>query len=186
MITNHDRARWFGASDTSTIMGNYTSDTFKKWWLEKLDLNKNTFTNKSMKTGTAFEHKILEQFPGIEMDKQITIPELCLRVNYDGTYPDEIIEVKTYRYDKGFKTSKAYMEQVQVEMFAAKIYKSKIAVYGLTEADYKNYFIEIDLDRLSEHPITYDEDFINRWLERIKYLCVCLNIGKMPRKEEVE
>ena len=36
MIHNHDRSGWFGASDTSTIMGNWATETFRKWWLEKL------------------------------------------------------------------------------------------------------------------------------------------------------
>ena len=185
MITNQDRSGWFGASDISYIMGNFETATFKKWWLEKLDLNKNSFTNKVMRTGTNFEHKILDQFPEIEMDKQILIPELHLRVNYDGTYPDEIIEVKTYNYEKSFKVSKAYKEQVQVEMFAAKIYKAQIAAYGLTEGDYANYFAEIEPERLSHHPIEYDLEFIEKWLIRIKYLGECLTAGKMPRMEEL-
>ncbi len=56
MISNHDRSGWFGASDTATIMGNYNTATFKKWWLEKMGIRQSTFTNKAMKAGTHYEH----------------------------------------------------------------------------------------------------------------------------------
>ena len=51
MIHNHDRSGWFGASDTSTIMGNWETETFRKWWLEKLGLRENRFHTPAMSIG---------------------------------------------------------------------------------------------------------------------------------------
>ena len=60
MISSQDRSFYIGASDTSMVVGNWNTKTFEKWWLEKLGLNKNDFTNEAMQTGTNYEHKILE------------------------------------------------------------------------------------------------------------------------------
>lgn len=62
MIHNHDRSGWFGASDTSTIMGNWATETFRKWWLEKLGLRENRFHTPAMQAGTAYEHRIWSAF----------------------------------------------------------------------------------------------------------------------------
>lgn len=48
MIHDQDRSGWFGASDTGIIMRRWDTDTFYKWWLEKLGLEKSTYTNKYM------------------------------------------------------------------------------------------------------------------------------------------
>lgn len=48
MIRNHDRSGWFGASDTATIMGNWNTDTFRRWWLVKLGVRKDRFVTPSM------------------------------------------------------------------------------------------------------------------------------------------
>ncbi len=180
MISNHDRSGWFGASDTATIMGNYNTATFKKWWLEKMGIRQSTFSNKAMKAGTHYEHKILDTIPGITKDRQIIIPELHLRVNLDGETETVIHEVKTYKADK-FKLSKAYKQQVLVQMFASGKKLAQIDAYRLTDADYLNYFNEIDKERLSEHPIEYDEEFIEQYLIKLKYLCECLEKGVMPK-----
>ena len=39
MIADQDRSGWFGASDTSYVMGNWHTKTFKDWWLKKMGLN---------------------------------------------------------------------------------------------------------------------------------------------------
>lgn len=180
MITDKDRSYWFGASDTSKIMGNYDTKTFKKWWLEKLGLRRSTFESKAMKTGTHYEHKILDTIPNIKKDRQIFICCLRLRVNLDGETEDTIYEVKTHISDT-FKLVKSYRQQVQVQMFATGKRRAYIVAYKLTESDYKNYFNKIDLERITYHQINYDEDFINEYLEKLKYLCECLRKGKMPK-----
>ena len=53
MIRDHDRSGWFGASDTATIMGSWGTKTFRRFWLQKLGLNRDHFTNLEMETGTA-------------------------------------------------------------------------------------------------------------------------------------
>ena len=159
MIADKDRSGWFGASDTATIMGNYGTATFKNWWLEKMGLHTNSVNTKAMKAGTAYEHKILDTIPNVVKDRQIIIPELRLRVNLDGETDDTIHEVKTHK-DTEFKPPKKYIQQVNVQMFASGKRKAQIDAYRLTEADYLNYFNEIDLDRLTIHPVAYDEEFI--------------------------
>jgi len=178
MITNKDRSGWFGASDTNYIVGNYQTETFKKWWLEKLGLRQSTINTKAMQAGTYFEHRILDTIPGVIKDRQITIPELRLRVNLDGE-TDIIHEVKTHKIENPYKVPIGHKRQVLVQMYVAQK-EAEILSYGLTENDYKNYFNEIDPDRLQHHRIEYDEDFITEYLERLKYLNKCLREGRMP------
>jgi hypothetical protein len=191
MITNKDRSGWFGASDTSMVVGNWETASFKQWWLVKLGLAESTLQTKAMKVGNAFEHKILETIPGVEMDKQILIPELHLRVNLDGNTEKTIHEVKTYKRDK-FKVSAAYRNQAQVEMYAFLLESGfvpdlEIVAYQLTPEDYLNYFNPIDPNRLSHIPIPYDVSFIkDRYLPRLRYLGKCLEEGRMPKHEQIQ
>lgn len=186
MIASKDRSNYFGASDTKYIVGNWNTKTFEKWWLIKLGLHQSNFTNESMLAGTNFEHKILDslEIENLEKDKQIIINKL--RVNLDGNTDKKIYEVKTYRYENGFKVPKDYKNQVLVQMYASNIKEACIVVYGLIDSDYKNYFNEIDNERLSFHEIEYDEYFIDEvYLPRLNYLTKCLINGQMPNESEM-
>lgn len=178
MITDKDRSWWFGASDASFVVGNYNTSTFKKWWLEKMGLRTNHIHTKAMSAGTYYEHKILDTIPGVVKDRQILIPELHLRVNLDGE-TDIIHECKTHGKEL-FKPSKSNIQQVNVQMFAAKK-DSEIIAYKLNKEDYKNYFNEIDESRITHHKIEYDDKFISLFLNRLEYLCDCLDKGVMPK-----
>lgn len=185
MITDNDRSGWFGASDTAYIMGNWNTKTFKKWWLTKLGLNCDNFTTRAMNAGTYYEHAILDHIGAPRKDEQIIIPELRLRVNLDGDAPRHIYEVKTHKAEKPFKVSKAYLQQVRVQMFAKKSIEgcmpiAEIISYGLLEEDYKNFFNDIDPNRLQRHPIEYDTAFIEAYLPRIEYLLECMVKGVFP------
>jgi hypothetical protein len=181
MISNHDRSGWFGASDIDYIVGNWKTKSFLKWWEQKLGLNTSHFSNRSMNAGTNKEHQILEYLGIPYMDKQIKIPSLKLRVNLDGNTVDEIHEVKTYAWEKGFKVPLKYKRQIWVQMYVTGWRKAYIQAYGLKEEDYKNYFLPIDKDRLQTIPIEYNEDFIqNEFLPKIKYLAKCLEEGCLP------
>lgn len=180
MISNKDRSGWFGASDTSYIVGNWETKTFKNWWLEKLGLRQNTLETKAMKCGNAFEHKILDCL-NCRKDHQILIPELRLRVNYDGDKDSTIYEVKTFRADKTFKVSKAYWRQAQVEMFAMGTESLFILAYPLGEQEYRNYFTPIDIEKIQYHRVEFDREFIeNEYLPKLKILCECLEKGGAP------
>lgn len=189
MIADKNRAFWIGASDTSFVVGNWETATFKKWWLEKLGLRSNTIETKPMKCGNAYEGKILNVIC-CEKDKQLLFPELSLRINYDGTIAQtHIYEVKTHKEEKVFKVSKAYWRQAQVEMFGfylnyGEIPKMKIVSYGLSEREYANYFSDIDPNKIKLHDIEYDSDFINGiYLPRLKIIHDCIINEKMPIKE---
>lgn len=184
MIQNQDRSNYIGASDTSYVVGNWTTKSFENWWLEKIGIYKNNFSNEATKAGNNYEHKILEalEFKDLEMDKQIIIDRL--RVNLDGNTKTCIYEVKTHNSEKEFKVSKAYWRQAQVEMYASNIHKLYIVSYDLIEKDYNNYFNKIDKERLNLHEIEYDENFIqNEYLPKLKILTNCLKQGKFPKGE---
>lgn len=187
MINNKDRSGYIGASDTKFVVGNWGTKTFKKWWLEKLGLSNNNFNTKYTLAGTNYEHKIIEalNIPLIEKDKQIIVGKL--RVNLDANTEKKIHEIKTYAYKSGFdlKKHKDYINQVQVQMYVSNIHKAEIDAYGLLEEDYRNYFNDIDKERLSIHEIEYDEKWIKEvYLPREQYLEECLSLGKMPSQEE--
>lgn len=182
MIASQDRSGYLGASDVSFIVGNWKTATFEKWWMQKVGINRDHFDNKYTLAGTHYEHRILVSL-GIpmELDKQIILEDLKLRVNLDGNDTDTIYECKTYKLEKGFKLPKKYIEQVQVQMFASGLRKAKIIAYGLEEKDYDNYFNPIDPSRRSEFDIAYDERWINEvFLPKLKYLAGCLKEGRFP------
>jgi hypothetical protein len=182
MIADKDRSEFFGASETEKIVGNWNTATFEKWWMQKIGINQDHFYNKYTLAGTHYEHRILESLDiPMELDKQIIIEDLRLRVNLDGNDTDTIYECKTYNLEKGFKLPKKYVQQVQVQMFASGLRKAKIIAYGLTEADYDNFFHPIVPERRSEFIIEYDEKWINEvYLPKLKYLAECLKEGRFP------
>ena len=104
-----------------------------------------------------------------------------LRVNLDGNTNSCIYEVKTHKEEKEFKVSKQYWRQAQVEMYASGIHNLYIVAYALQENDYKNFFNEIDTDRIQKIKVDYDEDFIqNEYLPRLEILTKCLKEGVFP------
>lgn len=188
MIASKDRGYYFGASDVSNIIGKWTSDTWTKWWLQKLSINTDNFENVYTLAGTHFEHRILESL-GIpmEFDKQVILEDFRLRVNLDGNTDDCIYECKTYKAEKPFKVPLKYKRQVWVQMYGSKIGKAYIVAYGLTENDYLNYLAPLDDNRLDLFPIEYDKAFIEqKYLPRLKYLAHCLNDGIFPTEEDYE
>ena len=183
MIKDHDRRYWIGASDTSMVMGNWTTPTWEKWYRKKLALNKDRFETEAMKVGSVFEHKILEFIKAPTWDLQVTIPEWGLRVNYDGTGDNMIWEVKTHSIP--FKVTKAYWQQAQVEMIAwtrafGILPKLEIVAYLVTEEDYKNFFTAIEEKRIERFPVEYDPKFAEEYLERLKHLNGAIRKGVMP------
>ena len=84
MISDNDRSGFFGASDTSYIMGNWNTKTFKKWWMAKLGIDTSHYTSVAMNAGTYYEHGVLDVIGSPRKDHQIIIPEYKLRINLDG------------------------------------------------------------------------------------------------------
>lgn len=185
MIASKDRSGYIGASDTSYVMGNWNTKTFEKWWRVKQGLTVNDFTNDAMQAGTAYEHEILDalNIQGLEKDKQIIKGRL--RVNLDGNTNTKIYEVKTHNAEKVFKVSAAYRRQVNVEMYGSGIREACIVAYALQEEDYRNYYREIDLERISYHTIVYDEEFIGKYEPRMLYLSECLEKGLFPKEGDL-
>ena len=184
MIHNHDRSGWFGASDTATIMGNWKTKTFSKWWLVKMGVDKSHFNSIQMQTGTALEHRILEHIGITKMDRQIRIHTILLQVNLDGEDRNEVTEVKTYSGER-FHVTKPYWMQSQVEM-AVTGKRLRIAAYRVTEDDYRNWFLPIDPERLSFHPVHFDEEWVeSQYLPRLRYLAMCLRKGAFPNEADL-
>ena len=66
-------------------------------------------------------------------------------------------------------------------MFGSGIHDADIVAYGLVEEDYDNFFREIDPLRLKEHPIVYDQKWIETvYLPRLRVLADCLKKGVFP------
>jgi hypothetical protein len=188
LIDSKDRSGWIGASDTDRVVGSFDTKTFIDWWLSKEGVTSNNFESAEMNAGTHWEHRILEYVrDDMEMDKQILLPELRLRVNLDGNTEDCIYECKTYKANKPFKVPLKYKRQVWVQMYGSKIGKAYIVAYGLTENDYMNYLAPLDDNRLDLFPIEYDKAFIEqKYLPRLRYLAHCLDDGIFPTEEDYE
>lgn len=178
MIKSKDRSGWIGASDTAMVMGNWQTETFRRWWLVKLGVREDNYTTLAMMTGTHYEHRILEHIGVRRMDRQIKIRRLRLRVNLDGE-TDIIHEVKTYGGPK-FKVTKPYWMQAQVEMFAAQK-PLEIVAYHLEPEDYRNWMRGVEDGRLSRHPVEYDQEWIKmQYLPRLRVLVKYLKRGAWP------
>ena len=188
MIKNHDRSKWFGASDTHYIMGKWTSKTFCKWWCVKLGLLKNGFQTKATLAGTHYEHKIAGEIAKIKgeklkLDRQFKVRKLRLRVNLDAETKDTICEIKTFKACDNWKLPESYKMQVRVQgYFAHK--KCEIWAYPMTKEHYRNYFLEIEPSKLLKFEVEQDDDFIAEYIKRVEYLAKCLKIGKMPDENE--
>ena len=188
MIANKDRSNYIGASDTKYVIGNWNTKTFENWWLKKIGIDNSNINNKYTMAGTYYEHKIIDSLniKNLIKDTQIIIGRL--RVNLDANNDEEIHEIKTYQYEKGFDINKHkdYINQVQVQMYASNIHKAYIDAYGLLENEYDNYFIEIDKNRLMQFEIIYDENWINKiYLPRYKTLEYCLINGIFPNERMI-
>jgi hypothetical protein len=182
MIASKDRSGWFGASDVDKIVGNWNTKTWMDWWLVKIGVARNNIETVAMNAGTHKEHQILEYVsPLMRMDKQILIEDLRLRINLDGNVGKHIYEVKTHSAEKIFKPSKKHIQQVMVQMYGFETREADVVSYGLTEDDYKNYFLPIDHERLKFHPVAYDERWIETvFLPKITHLAKCLKEGRLP------
>lgn len=191
VISSQDRHGWFGASDTSYIMGNWKTKSFQNWWFTKLGITTNNFRNVAMNAGTYYEHAILDVIGVPRKDHQIIVPQYGLRVNLDGDGIGRIDEVKTYNFEKGFKVTKGYWQQVQVQIFAKRCEEfdcptANIWAYGLMPEDYNNFFNPIDPKRLKAYPIEEDRKFINDYLVKLSYLKKCLEKGVMPNEADTK
>lgn len=177
------------------VVGNWKTETFRKWWQTKLGLDlRERYDTIYTLAGTHYEHAILDAIPRVVKDKQIIIPELALRVNYDGIIEGSTIvikEVKTHKEDKEFKVTKAYWRQAQIEMFVAEKYYKRpvrldIVSYPMSEKHYKNYFLKIDKELIKETPVEIDPAFIGEYLSKLKYLKHCMEIGAFPTEDGYE
>lgn len=192
MITNHDRSRWFGASDTATIMGNWETKTFAKWWLSKLGLAQNTYHSIAMDTGNIMEHAIIDEVArqtGYRIRKgrrPLYSPLLRLRVNYDGLCSQCVVEIKTAK--RMFETvPKNYWQQCQVLMYRTRRERCELWAYEVTEDDYAApYFARIDPARLRRFTIAYDPAWIqNDYLPRLRVLARALRRREFPNADTI-
>ena len=199
MISNQNRAGYFGASDVKFIMDtDFNTKTFENWWDIKTGKSDKHITNDAMIRGTLYEHPIMQTFGdlygiNLELDKQIILEDLKLRVNLDANTSDTIYECKTHKLQNigSWQMPKQYIDQVRVQMFAFNMNKAFIVDYLVKDADIdaaKNGFVlPISSDRLNVTPIYQDMNWINnQFLPRLKYLAYCLTENQYPSEAELE
>lgn len=195
MIHNMDRSGYFGASDCSKVMSkSRSSKTWKLWWDSKLGAPTDHYDTKYTLAGNKYEHPILLTIDeNMQLDGQIILEKLKLRVNYDGYIDGHLYEIKTHNISKEFDLSNAYWMQCQVEMY---VYKQMHKQWFLPEfkdltlvsyALYDNEYdvdeneIVIDKDRLIYHTVKYDKAWITgEYLPKVKELAKALKKGKVP------
>lgn len=182
MIRNQDRSGWFGASDTATIMGNWDTKTFARWWAVKLGVFQDHVATPYMEFGNLAEHSIIDAYDkAIHKGKTpIYLPRWRIRVNLDGWKHDYVVEVKTSK-NQMKKLPKSYWQQTQVEMMAAKKKKALVIVYHTIPEEYSRpYYLDVDKKRLHTFWTQKDNSFLLEYLGRIRYLKDCLIRGTYP------
>lgn len=189
MLKNLDRSKWIGGSETHYIMGNWSTKTFMQYWLLKLGIQDNKFSNVYTMAGNAYERRIAQSL-GLKMkfDRCVKISKLRLRVNLDSETKDCIYEIKTHKaIEKQWQPPINYWQQCQVQMFATGKHKCKLVAYPMEEENYDNFFLEVDKNKVEVFEIVYDEHWIQtEYLPRLVYLAECLKKRKTPNKEEFE
>ena len=187
MLKNLDRSRWIGGSETHYVMSNWQTKTFMQFWLLKLGIQDNKFSNVYTMAGNAYERRIAQSL-GFKMkfDRCVKIPKLRLRVNLDSETNDCIYEIKTHKAtEKKWELPKNYWQQCQVQMFATGKHKCKLVAYPMEEENYDNFFLEVDKDKVEVFEIAYDEHWIQtEYLPRLMYLAECLKKRKTPNMRE--
>lgn len=188
MIASQDRSYYIGASDVDKVIGNWKTETWLKWWMQKLGINNDHFNNVYTLAGTHFEHRILESLGLLlEFDKQFINEELRLRVNLDANTEDCNYECKTTKEDINlFKPPKKYINQTQVQMYGSGIHHTKLVVYQLVEEDYDNFLRPIDPRRRRIIDIPYDDKWVNGvYLPKHLILRDCLVKGVLPNENYI-
>ena len=184
MIRDRSRSGWVGASDTHALMSSWDSKTFATFMLEKLGLLEKGFSSRRMAAGTFWERRILDAVDVRKRDRQIRCRRLRLRVNLDGEDTSTVFEVKTHENEE-FRLTRAYWEQCQVEHYATGK-EVCIVAYRLLPEDIDNYYRELDEERLSIHPIDYDEAWINNeYLPRLRVVARCIKERRWPSEGEI-
>lgn len=195
MIKNKDRRNWFGASSSHLIMGNWETQTFEKWWLNKIGFqNESNFENEYTKAGTHWEHRIISHYSSHVARKHMPLDEclknenLRLRVNLDATLDGCPFEVKTMKYEEDliFKMPKQYIQQLYTQIFITNAKKGYIAVYFLKEDDYYNYLNDIDPKRLIVIEYLRDEERLFELYKRLTILSKCWHKGIIPKNKMLE
>jgi len=182
MITDNDRTYYFGCSDTHYIMSKFDTKTFQNWWRIKIGVTEDYTDTIYTRAGNLYEQPILDALFIPYRNEQIIIGQL--RANLDGRTDEMVVEVKTHQSSKPFKVTKAYWQQVQVEMYATWLEKCLLVAYGLNEEDYET-LNEIDIDRIETFEVEYDQAWIeNEYLPRFHYLCECMESEVTPSESE--
>ena len=182
MITDKSRDYYIGASDTQYVMSSFDGKTFKRFWDIKIGAEVNDFESIYTIAGNTYEQMILDELFIPYRNEQVIVGQL--RVNLDGRSDQEIFEVKTHK--NAFRLTKAYRQQVQVEMFAFGMKKATIIAYQLEEEDYEE-IRPIDINRITMHPMEYDEAWVmNEYLPRLNYVIFCFNTDITPSDDGFE
>lgn len=174
MISSLSRSYWFGASDASKVLtSNQKSYSWCKWWEEKTGGEHSGFSNVYTRAGTMYEHPILETIglDEVDMDRQIYIPELRMRINLDGDKDGIIYEVKTHKPDKTFEITDSIYAQCQVQMFAYQNCKENelpdfqgLRVVSCPILDYDEVYINPKLIKI--HKVKYSRGFMRRYMKK--------------------
>jgi hypothetical protein len=194
-ITNLDRSGYFGASDTSTMLRNWDTKTFKDWWLVKLGIIENPLLdNKYIRAGNLLEIPILRSLniPDMQFGTDPFYGEAYiarkLRINLDGYTEDTIYEVKCIERTRASKYRTKipleYERQCQVQMFGTGKRKCNLVVYSMSPHEYEEDFLmfsDINPDKIMIRPIEYSEKFIlEEYAPVLEYLTDCLEREMVP------
>lgn len=189
MITNKDRSGWFGASDANIICGSWDTKTFMNWWMVKMGVMVNSYSNAYMEAGNILEHSIIDKIAEITGRKikkgkrPIYDFKYRLRVNYDGLC-ENVIEVKTTQ-EMYHNVPLMHRRQTQILMFKTGRDLCEEWVYELLPGEHlKPYYLDIDPERLKPFYIDRDDDFIDGYLDVARYLKSCLKQRKFPNWDE--
>lgn len=188
ITTTNDRNRYIGGSEANMIYMNYQSESFIKWWSEKLtELPSKSFTNKSMEVGTILEHDVIDLYERIhnvkgERDKQKV--KGIARANTDYILEDKVSDVKvTKKAFEWFLTEKVpihYKRQLIHYMYVFGLNRASIIAYQTDDNLLNNPFIKLDRYKLYEIPVKITKKEIELHKKKIEYLEFCKEMNVFP------
>lgn len=189
ITTTSDRHLYIGGSEANMIYLNYETETFKKWWSEKLTGIKNdSFTNLSMSVGTILEHEVIDLYESVHGVKGIrdkSAVKGIARANTDYIIHDKVCDVKVTKkavdwYLKG-KVPLNYKRQLIHYLYVFDLKKASIIAYQIDDEMLNNPFQQLNENNIFEIPVPITVKEIQIHRQKLEYLEYCRDLNIFPK-----
>lgn len=188
ITTTADRHLFIGGSEANMIYMNYNTETFKKWWSQKMSgFPQQTFKSINMDVGTILESDVIDLYEQIHNVKGVRDKQGVkgiARANTDYILGDKVSDVKVtskaFEWYLKDKVPINYKRQLIHYMYVMDKLEASIIAYQADDELLELPFQKLEQERLFEIyvPITSKEIEIHR--QKLEYLEFCRDMNVFP------